>query len=257
MRFDPFTALDLALAAVLCLFGPIVLGILWRQRTGVARAPFGWGMVVFAGTMVLRLWQFPLGRWIYRDHPSWTVWFVLLSACTAGVFEEVGRWIGYRKVLRGERSQRVGVMYGLGHGGCESMLLVSLPMVALLIGGILASHGHINSAPVVNAIRQQIEGLGAWGVPLAVFERASAMALHVGLSLIVLQALTHTDRPWLLIAIVIHVVVDAAAVLLNRHLLTAYTAPIIAVAAVAVLYAGLRLSGAPAARLAPAPAPAQ
>src|SRR5215469_4585815 len=178
MRVAPTIALSIALAAIVCLCGPFVLGILWRQRTGVAPAAFGWGMVVFAAALVLRLWQFPLGRWVHAAHPTWTTWFLMFSACTAGVFEEVGRWIGYRTVLRGERTQRVAVMYGLGHGGCESILLVSLPMVGLLIAWALAARGQIDAGPATQAIQQQLEGLGAWGVQLAVLERASAMVLH-------------------------------------------------------------------------------
>ncbi len=250
MRFDPTIALSISLAAIVCLLGPVVLGILWRQRTGAASGAFGWGMVVFAVALILRVWQFPLGRWIYSAHPSWTTSFVMFSACTAGVFEEVGRWVGYRTVLRAERTQRVAVMYGLGHGGCESIVLVGLPMVGLLVAWALAAHGHVDPGPATHAIQQQLEALGAWGVQLAVLERASAMLLHVGLSLIVLQAFTRGDGVWLLVAIVTHAVLDAAAVVLNRHLLALHTELIIAVAAVGVLYAGLRLSG--ERRLAPA-----
>jgi uncharacterized membrane protein YhfC len=255
MRFDPTIALSISLAAIVCLLGPFVLGILWRQRTGVASDAFGWGMVVFAVALILRVWQFPLGRWIHSAHPSWTTWFVMFSACTAGVFEEVGRWVGYRTVLRAERTQRVAVMYGLGHGGCESILLVGLPMVGLLVAWALAAHGRMDPGPATHAIQQQLEALGAWGVQLAVLERASAMVLHVGLSLIVLQTFTRGDSVWLLVAIVTHAVLDAAAVVLNRHVPALHTELIIAVAAVGVLYAGLRLSGVTAARTAPAPVP--
>jgi uncharacterized membrane protein YhfC len=254
MRFDPIIALSISLAAIVCLLGPFVLGILWRQRTAAAPRAFGWGMAVFAVALILRLWQFPLGRWIHSAHPSWTMWFVMVSACTAGVFEEVGRWVGYRTVLRNERSQRVAVMFGLGHGACESILLVSLPMVGLLIAWVFAAQGRIAAGPATQAIQQQLEALGAWGVQLAVIERASAIVLHVGLSLIVLQAFTRGDRAWLLLAIGLHAVVDASAVVLNRYLPALHTELIIAVAAVTVLYAGLRLSGPVAIRAAPAPA---
>jgi uncharacterized membrane protein YhfC len=212
-------------------------------------------MVVFAAALVLRLWQFPLGRWIHATHPAWTTWFLMISACTAGVFEEVGRWIGYRTVLRSERTQRVAVMYGLGHGGCESILLVSLPMLGLLIAWALAARGQIDAGAATQAIQQQLEGLGAWGVQLAVLERASAMLLHVGLSLIVLQAFTRRDNRWLFAAIVIHTVFDAAAVLLNRHLPAVQTELVIAIAAAGALYTGLRSSNSTATRAAPATAP--
>jgi uncharacterized membrane protein YhfC len=243
MSVDPIVALSLALAALVCLIGPIALGVLWKQRTGVAAAPFGWGMAAFAGALVLRLWQFPLSRWVHKSHPASVTGFLLLSACTAGVFEEVGRWVGYRTVLQAERSQRVGVMYGLGHGACESILLVGgLPMLGLLVAAMLAAQGRIPAGSMTLALQQQIEALGAWGLPLAVLERASAMAIHVGLSLIVLQTFTRGGAGWLALAVVIHTAVDAAAALLNQHLLALHTELVVALLAVAILGAGVQMS---------------
>ena len=51
-------------------------------------------------------------------------WLAIL-ALTAGIFEEVGRYIGYRWFMRREeKTWNKAVMYGLGHGGLESILLV-------------------------------------------------------------------------------------------------------------------------------------
>jgi uncharacterized membrane protein YhfC len=78
------------------------------------------------------------------------------------------------------------------------------------------------------------------------------MVMHVGLSLIVLQAFREGGRAWLLLAIGIHSAIDAGEVLLNRHLIALHTDLIIAVVAAAVLFLGMRLSGLAAHRPTPA-----
>ncbi len=96
---------------------------------------FGAGALVFlVSQVILRLpWQIPLGRWV-QEHQEWLIPFLLLSSLTAGLFEETGRWAGYRYLLK-ERSLRIGVMFGLGHGALEAILLAGLPLAGLLVAG--------------------------------------------------------------------------------------------------------------------------
>src|SRR5690606_17813755 len=54
-------------------------------------------------------------------------------ALTAALFETGGRYLGYRLLLRRDpKSWDVGVLFGLGHGGIESALLVAGVAVAQL-----------------------------------------------------------------------------------------------------------------------------
>jgi hypothetical protein len=62
------------------------------------------------------------------------IWLLGLSL-SAAVFEEVGRYVGYRVFMRREqKTWAKAVMYGLGHGGLESMLLVGGTALLTLIG---------------------------------------------------------------------------------------------------------------------------
>lgn len=53
------------------------------------------------------------------------IWiWVAVQAVTAGLFEEGGRYVGYRLFMRREpKTWAKAVMYGLGHEGLESVLL--------------------------------------------------------------------------------------------------------------------------------------
>jgi uncharacterized membrane protein YhfC len=206
---------------------------------------FGAGaLVFFVAQIVLRFpWQIPLGRSV-QGHREWVVPFLLFSAFTAALFEEAGRWVGYRYLVRDERTRRTGVMFGLGHGGMEAILLVALPLAGLLVAWVMASRGMIPPGPALDAIGRQTAALGFWSVQLATVERASAMALHVGLALIVLQVWLRGSLRWLILAIGIHFAVNALGALLlhGLHLSAMLAELMVAVMALGVLAAGWRLS---------------
>ena len=245
VAFDPVVASGLALAAGICLIGPVLAALWWHRRSGAPLAAVGAGaLVFFVSQIILRLpWQIPLGRWI-QGHSEWLIPFLLFSSFTAGLFEESGRWAGYRYVLKNERSRRIGVMFGLGHGALEAILLAGLPLAGLLVGWVMAARGLVAPGPALDGIRQQIGGLDFWKVQLAALERASAMAVHVGLALIVLQVWMRGGIKWLLLAILLHFAVNAlAAILVLRLQLSPLIGELVLVLmAAAVLTLGWRLS---------------
>lgn len=242
--FDPIAATGLALAAGFCLVAPVVAALWWHRRSGAPLRAFGIGaLVFFVSQVVLRLpWQIPLGRWV-QGHPEWLIPFLLFSSLTAGVFEETGRWLGYRHLLTVERSRRVGIMFGLGHGALEAILLAGVPLAGLLVSWVLAAQGRL-SPVAVDAIRQQTAALDFWKIQLAALERASAIAVHVGLALVVLQIWKRGGLRWLAVAIVLHFAINATAALLVLKLqLSPWLGELVLVAmAAAVLTLGLRLA---------------
>jgi uncharacterized membrane protein YhfC len=243
--FDPGAATGLAIAAGLCLIGPILVALWWHRRSRAPLAAFGAGALVFlVSQVILRLpWQIPLGRWV-QGHPDWLIPFLLFSSLTAGLFEETGRWAGYRYLLPRERSLRGGVMFGLGHGALEAILLAGLPLVGLLVTWVLASRGLLHSHGAIEAVRQQTAALDAWKVLLAALERASAMAVHVGLALIVLQMWMRGGVRWLVLAIALHFTVNAVAAILvlRLHLSPFIGELVLVVMALGVLVLGWRLA---------------
>ena len=242
---DFTVAVSMVVAALVCIGGPFLVAQLWRRRTGAAWNAFGWGMAVFVlFQVVLRLpWQVPLAHWA-RAHQPWRVPFIAFSALTAGLFEEVGRWAGYRTVLRSERSMRTGVMYGLGHGGIEAILFAGLPIASLLAGWFFAARGLIPPGHGLDVLRRQLGAVHVLNAALAVIERVSAMAAHVGLSLIVLQTFVRPSVRWLLLAVLIHAALDGT-VLLAAPRLGAWTEVVAAVLAALILLAGVGIARSP------------
>ena len=228
----------------MCLLGPLLLAAWWHRRSGAPWKPLLAGaLVFFVSQVVLRFpWQIPLAHSVYR-HPRWLIPFLLLSSLTAGLFEETGRWLGYRFLLR-EPTRRIGTMFGMGHGGLESILLAGFPLAGLVVTWFLASQGSLPAGPALESVRQKTAGLDFWTAQVALLERAGAIAFHVGSALIVLRGWVQQKARWLVGAIGLHFTVNALTALLIYGLhVRPLTAELVFVAlAVAVLAAGWRLS---------------
>ncbi|WP_304589940.1 YhfC family glutamic-type intramembrane protease [Burkholderia anthina] len=232
-------------AGVAALIGPPLLALAWRRRTHVPMRAFWCGMLIFfVFQPVLRLsWQIPLFRWLGPD-PAWHVPMLVFAAFTAGLFEECGRWVAFRYLLAGQRDPRTAVMYGLGHGGLEAMLLVGIGFLALCGGYLLERAGVVTSAGVQSLIASQFSGMTLASPFLALLERVSALAAHVGMSLIVLQTFVRGTKRWLGYAIAIHFGIDLVVVLLSRywHVDTILIEAMLLAASLAILWAGIRSS---------------
>ncbi len=95
------------------------------------------------------------------------VLFALLLSLSAGIFEEVARFIAMRYFMK-QRDWQSGFLFGAGHGGIEAVLIVGIPVISLLFSQTVIQNG---------------DSYYFGGI-----ERIFAMVLHVGLSFIVLQA---------------------------------------------------------------------
>jgi uncharacterized membrane protein YhfC len=142
----------------------------------------------------------------------------ILLGLSAGVFEEGARWLVYRFWIRKARTWEEGVVFGAGHGGAEAVIfgllgLATLVQMLALRGQDLSTIVPPEQLEIAEAQVQAFWSLPAWAAFLAPLERASALAIQISLSVIVLQAFL---RPrgflWLAAAILWHALIDAAAV---------------------------------------------
>jgi uncharacterized membrane protein YhfC len=228
--FHARTAVVAALAAgaAAALLGPVLVALGWNRRSGAPMSVWAKGaLVFFVSQCVLRLpWQVPLGVWL-RPHlkDSYVLGYLWIgvSSLTAGLFEELGRWAGYRWLVKGERSFRVGVMFGLGHGGIEAMLLVGLSLAGSLVLYVLFAAGHAPSmsADAHDKLVTAMSALRAQDLAASIAERVMAMTVQVALSLVVLEAIVRASKAWLVAAVATHFAVDffsvSGAVLLKSH----------------------------------------
>jgi uncharacterized membrane protein YhfC len=121
---------------------------------------------------------------------------------------------------------------------------VGLQFLALALVSVLISRGLISDPPVVAKLQMAMTTVTGFTALAAVVERVGAVILHVGLSLVVLQAIVRKQVRWVALAIAIHMFLDFSAVLLLKQLkLEIFVVEAILLAfAMATLALGIRFS---------------
>lgn len=200
---------------------PAWLAFRVRKRTGLPHKVWGLGALAFVLSQMVHLplnWALgllgtPRGVALL-PFPA----YAAIVGLSAGVCEEVSRFLVLRFMLRDQRDDRASLLFGVGHGGIESVIV-----------GILAGAGLLNMA-LVSWI-----GPKAIGVPpeaakdvigsallywnsnpldfvLAGIERLGAIAFHVMASHLVMRAVARRRIGWLLLAVAAHAAFDGFAV---------------------------------------------
>ena len=145
------------------------------------------------------------------------------AGLSAGLFEEVTRYLVLKFWLKKNPHTLLPIKYGIGHGGIEALLLGVLALVALIQvmvlrdGSIVATLGPEQAA----LVKSQLDVY--WAVPwyhslLGGLERISALAFHVGASLLVYKSIRTNNPAYLIIAVLGHTGLDAFAVIAAKQM---------------------------------------
>lgn len=142
--------------------------------------------------------------------------YALFLGATAALFEEGGRFIVMTLFMKNRRRTSDGIAFGVGHGGIEAVLLVGINAIWLLI---------LNDSSISPL------NMFAGG-----FERFCTILIHIAFSVMVLKSVALKNPLWLLLAFVLHTVIDMAAVIMQQSgLSTIEIEAVIAVIALALL----------------------
>ena len=209
---------------------PVVLLFYLKKKKKADLIPFLAGlsvMLIFA--LILEsavhsvVFKTGFGEKIYS-----TPWmYALYGGLMAGLFEEMGRLIAFRTVLRKYMDRNINaVMYGAGHGGFEAAVILGMTMVNNLMWSYMINSGRTQAltggytGEVLEQIQTSIRELcttPSWQFLLAGLERILAVIIQIALSVLVWFAVKNKKRRYLFpAAILIHMAVDAGAVLLAQ-----------------------------------------
>ena len=157
-----------------------------------------------------------------------TLRYAIYGGLAAGVFEVTGRFLSMKFLMKKEPSAPLpGVAYGIGHGGVEMLIIFGITMINNLVISALINSGQtdviFSKVPdeAVEQLRSQLDQLQTIGVGtliIGIWERFSALVLHLGLSMMVWVTVRKGGK-WLWLfpaAIALHAIVDAGAVLLQK-----------------------------------------
>lgn len=139
------------------------------------------------------------------------IWFyAVYGGLMAGAFEEVGRYIAFRTLLKSDLGDdRTALSYGAGHGGMEAFLV----LISVALNIFIAST--VTGEQYKEAIDQYMS-IGVSDSLLAVAERIMAVAVHISLSVIVFFGAKKKKPAFLILAIALHAAFDGLLVLINN-----------------------------------------
>lgn len=234
--------ITLSVTAAVLLLLPVICVAWWKKRCGksVSLMPLLIGAAGFLVSarvlelgvhMVCIVWDNPVSRFINGN----TLAYVLYGVCMAGVFEECGRYVVIKFLMKKNKKRENMVMYGIGHGSIEIwaislMSIVSLPAVAIVIQGqgvesalpFLGVTGDIpeNMMESVAAAISSAVNFSAGNGVLTVLERMGAMAVHISLTVVIAYGIIKGQRKYLPLAILAHAGVDLLPALYQRDAVT-------------------------------------
>lgn len=225
---------SLIITVILMIAIPVIFFVYWRkkhkQQTKISYLIAGAvGFIVSARVLELGVHLVcivadnPVSRFINGN----TIAFVLYGIIMAGVFEECGRHIVLKYIMKKNRTPENAVMYGIGHGGIEILAVLLPSMILYLVIAVLFSAGNIENALSTLNITEQTAAAALPSVQAAaafdyammamnVIERLFALLLHIGLTVIVYYGVVNIKKVCLPVAIILHMLMDTFPALYQR-----------------------------------------
>lgn len=145
--------------------------------------------------------------------------FAIYGALAAGIFEEGGRFIAFKTLLKNKHQWKDGIAFGIGQGGIEAILVGVLSTINYLVISSLINAGTFEQtlgAAVPAKSLAQLKGVltGPSSMFLAIgIERIFAFAMQIGLTMVVLYGVRHKKNLYLLLAMLLHALMDVPAAL--------------------------------------------
>lgn len=228
MTYSTETIVALGLCGLLAIIIPIAAIIIYRIKNKDAWIP---AALIGAGTFfvfalvleqLLHLVMIP----VIGDS---IVGYVIYGALAAGIFEETGRFVAYKTLMKNHYTTKNAIFMGLGHGGFEAMFIIGATMFSYLAMAVMVNAMGLdevmrltggNDPAVAEIAKAQLESIADFGfikVGLNIFERLIAMTVHVCFSVWVYKAVSQKGKVWLFpAAALMHAVVDVSAALYQK-----------------------------------------
>ena len=184
---------------------PILLAALYIRKNKKHLKPVLLGSLTFfvfqilVRIPILEL-ALPQATWYNILVHTQPILYALFLGATAAIFEETGRYIVIKLFLKKQLTTDDGISFGIDHGGLEAILHVGINYMYLLVTKIY------EFAPEM--------------IFLGGIERVFAIAVHIGMSVLVMKSIREKRLVWFVLALLLHTLIDVLAVLiLNVYIL--------------------------------------
>ncbi len=222
----------LGIGAALSIALPLALAILWKLRKKERFTTILAGAATFLIFALLlekplqNVLLFPTQMGL-GDHPLslflnvHPVLLALAAGLFPGVFEETGRLIAYKTVLKNRKNRETSISHGIGHGGFEAMYILGATYITYIAYAVMINTGAFGAlveqaaaaapaqAGALSELAGQLAELTLADVGMGLGERVFAVLFHIGASILVFYACRDKKRFWLYpLAVVLHTAMD-------------------------------------------------
>lgn len=148
----------------------------------------------------------------------------LFLSLTAGIFEETGRFLSFKFLLKKKLEWKNGIAFGIGHGGIEAILITGLTYINNLVFSLMINSGAFEqisgslSPGTSDYIANILSGTSPVMFLLGGIERVFAIISHIAFSIIVLYGVKNKRGIYIIYAILAHTLLNAPAVILGYYL---------------------------------------
>lgn len=219
------------LTAILGIALPLITAVIWCKKK---HEPFT-TVLIGAATFLLFaiVIEKPLQALVIQlDSPvsqfvnARPVLWAFIVGLFPGVFEETGRFVAFKTLLRKRKQRETGLSHGIGHGGFEAMFILGITYIEYFVFALMLNQGsffELMIEPVkdtltpdvvkqINGIVEQITTFSAGMLGLALVDRLIAVLYHIGASILVFYACKDKKKWWLYpLAVIIHTAIDSMA----------------------------------------------
>ena len=228
---------SLIITVALMIAIPVLFFLYWRRKhkelTNIGYLIAGAaGFIVSARVLELGVhylcivMDHPVSRFINGNTAAYVVYGIVM----AGVFEECGRFIVLKYIMKKNRTRENAVLYGIGHGGIEILAVLLPAMITYLAVAVLFSRGDTESALRALNITEETAAAALPSVQAAasfdygmmamnVIERLLTMFAHIGLTVIVYYGVIRAKKGCLPAAVLLHMLMDTFPALYQRGVL--------------------------------------
>lgn len=220
--------LFMLLTAVLGIALPLITAIIWCKKKHepfttvlIGAATFLLFAIVIEKplqALVISL-DSPVSQFVNARPVLWGI----IVGLFPGVFEETGRFVAFKTVLRKRKQRETGLSHGIGHGGFEALFILGITYIEYFVFALMLNQGsfvELMIEPVkdtltpevvkqITGIVEQITTFSAATMGVALVDRLIAVLYHIGASIMVFYAVKDKKKWWLYpLSILIHTVID-------------------------------------------------
>lgn len=220
--------LFMLLTAVLGIALPLITAIIWCKKKHepfttvlIGAATFLLFAIVIEKplqALVISL-DSPVSQFVNARPVLWGI----IVGLFPGVFEETGRFVAFKTVLRKRKQRETSLSHGIGHGGFEALFILGITYIEYFVFAIMLNQGsfvELMIEPVkdtltpevvkqITGIVEQITTFSAATMGVALVDRLIAVLYHIGASIMVFYAVKDKKKWWLYpLSILIHTVID-------------------------------------------------